>query len=965
MSPDKQLRAIEVFEEASDLSQSEREAWLASACDGDAELRGAVAALLAADSLAPASFLSKPAMEMAAQMLVPQVQASLVAVGTVIGNYRVVRHIGSGGMGTVYEAVDLRLNRPVALKSLLPVYAADPDRVHRFEKEARAASLLNHPNIVSIFDANGDASQGPLFIATELVAGQTLRELSRSAKLEVKALLEVAIQIASALGAAHGAGLIHRDIKPENVMLRPDGIVKVLDFGLAKLVGPSDSDPHGTLANRSMETRLGHVAGTVHYLSPEQVLGKMASSRSDLFSVGVVLYELVTGVRPFEGPTDGAIFDAIVNRAPQRPSLLRAEIRPDFENIILRLLEKDPELRFQSADDLRAALRYVDRGSQGSGSHPPLPLPELPAKRYRRVWPFVAAAAALVGVAWAWMTAKSSPPVAGPTAYSFERQSDEPGEDLFPSLSADGKQFVYASTRQGNWDIYLKRTGGLAAVNLTKDYTGLDTTPSFSHDGTRIAFRSERDGGGVFVMEATGENPRRVSTRGFYPSWSPGDQSLVYCDLDFSNPSRRRRDLLSQLVVVDLANGTERPLKVPRDAMQPAWSPHGHRIAYWGLADSTMQRDIFTIAADGSGVAVALTRDRALDWNPVWSPSGNELYFLSDRGGTMNVWRIAVDERSGQPKGSPEPVTVPAVYARHINIAASGSHFAFVRAEQHTSLFAVRFNLAELRLEGTPVPIGDGRSSVASFSLSPDDTRIAYDTMGDHQEDIWIMNADGTGRRRLTNDRFFDRDPSWSPDGKEIAFFSDRDGKTSNVWAIRADGGGLRRLTDLDPSLSANSIAWSHDGERLLVLPEPQHPAWIPRNGVSSRLTPVPGLEALGWCYLVSWNPPLHPAASDKWLMIVREGAASRVWTYTMTTGKAEPTPIFGVSPFWLPGQRQFVYFRQGKIWIYDLASRKERALLSLAPHDPWQLHVTRDGSRIYFSQTSRDGEIWLGRMGE
>ena len=962
MSPETQHRALEIFAEAADLPPLERERHLASVCEGNRELRGAVDALIRADLGAPASFLSQPAMYIAAGLITPPAP---VIAGTVIGNYRVVRHLGSGGMGTVYEALDSRLNRPVALKLLLPVYAGDPERVQRFEQEARAASRLNHPNIVSIFDANSDANRGALYLATELVTGQTLRELSRGVRLTPKELVDVTIQIASALSAAHTAGIVHRDMKPENVMLRPDGIVKVLDFGLAKLFDPGSSDA------RPLETRTGNIAGTVHYLSPEQVLGSPAGPRSDLFSLGVVLYELCTGVRPFEGPTDGAIFDAIVHRSPAHPSALRPEISRDFESIILRLLQKDPELRFQTANDLRAALRYAIRESQPSGFTLPLaPVPIAPdvpvSRRAWRRWAAAAAALAVCsGVGW-WAGASSAAkPAAGGGAvlHSFERQSDEPGEDLFPSLSADGKQFVYASARAGNWDIYLRRSGGLAAVNLTPDFNGVDTTPVFSHDGTRIAFRSERDGGGIFVMEATGENPRRVSRAGFYPSWSPGDDRLVCSDLDFSNPSRRRRDRKSQLVVVELAGGGERSLPAPPDAIQPVWSPHGQRIAYWGLVANTSQRDIFTIAADGSGAPVAVTNDKALDWNPVWSPSGNELYFLSNRGGTMNAWRVVIDERSGKTKGEPEPVTLPAVYARHLSLAANGSQLAFVRAEAHTSLFMARFDPVALSFEAPPTSIGDGRSSVASFGLSPDETKIAYDTLGDAQEDIWIMNADGTGRRRLTNDRWIDRDPTWSPDGKEVGFYSDRDGETLNAWAIGADGGGLRRLTDLPSSLGINSIAWSHDGQQVLVLPEPLHSAWVPSRGVTTRPTQLPGLQAIDWGYFVAWNPPVNPAESDLWLMVVREAGRMRVWLYHMRSGKAEPTPVFGTSPSWLPGQRQFLFARQGKLWVYDLISGKERAVHSVFPNDPWELRVSRDGRRVYFSQTTRDGEIWLGQM--
>jgi serine/threonine protein kinase len=246
-------------------------------------------------------------------------------------------------MGVVYEAEDLRLARRVAIKILpLEMFAADRrERIQRFEREARAASALNHPNIVSIFDANFD--KGCYYIAMEFVEGRTLRALiaEESKTIESKAVLELVSQTASALGAAHQAGIVHRDIKPENIMVRSDGFVKVLDFGLASVRETSNGAS-------DLRTRPGHLAGTIQYLSPEQALGKAAGARSDLFSLGVVAYELATGVRPFDGPTDGAIFDAILHRIPAPPSILRPTFGDELDAMIQQLLEKDPDLRFQT-----------------------------------------------------------------------------------------------------------------------------------------------------------------------------------------------------------------------------------------------------------------------------------------------------------------------------------------------------------------------------------------------------------------------------------------------------------------------------------------------------------------------------------------------------------------------------------------------------------------------------------------
>ena len=356
---------------------------------------------------------------------------------------------------------------------------------------------------------------------------------------------------------------------------------------------------------------MGHIAGTAHYLSPEQVLGRPAGPQADLFAVGVLLYELSTGVRPFDGPTDGAVFDAILHTAPHPPARFRPELSAGLGNLILRLLEKDADVRFQSAEDLRAALAGLGRGSQGSQPSVTEPIPR--PVRGTGLWPMLGATAGAAAVAAfvTWLVFRPTAPQPRAVPISFELQSHELGEDLFPSLSPDGKQFVFASERNGNLDIYLRRAGGAVTVNLTVDHKGADTTPAFSRDGARIAFRSERGGGGLFVMEATGENPRRIARRGYYPSWGPGNVQIAASTFDFSSPSRRRHG--SQILIADVATGQERLLPGTTDAIQPAWSPHGQRIAYWGLVDNTSRRDLFTIPADGSGPPLAVTTDAALD----------------------------------------------------------------------------------------------------------------------------------------------------------------------------------------------------------------------------------------------------------------------------------------------------------------------------------------------------------------
>jgi eukaryotic-like serine/threonine-protein kinase len=788
VTPEKHRRAGELFDKLVGLSADRQQDYLDVACGSDHELRQYVAGLLDAERQAPGSFLDRPAVQEAVNRIAERAGSSPPVSGTRLGVYSIGGQIGHGGMGTVYEASDTRLGRKVAIKLLPPAFFGDSDRIARFRQEARVISLLNHPNIVSIYDA--ELEQGRCYIATEFVEGKTLRQLIDTRTIDLRSFLDIAIQTCSALAAAHQAGIVHRDIKPENVMVRPDGLVKVLDFGLAKPAVPIS--PHGSqdAANTppAFHSIPGIIAGTVQYLAPEQVLGKAASPQSDIFSLGVTLFELATGVRPFAGPRDAAVLAAIVNQTPVHPSALRPSLGMELDALLMRTLEKDPELRVQTANDLRSALKLLAQRSQPGAIVAALPA-SAPVSargliRRWRVWALAAIVAALCAAGW-FISRSPAPTLAG----QFTRLTDSPTEESYPSLTPDGDRFLYAGAARGKWDIFLQRTGGNTAVNLTANSPDDDSEPALSRDGLRIAFRSERGSGGLFVMESTGENPTRIASRGHLPAWSPDGKSIVYSDDTFVTPSERGTPD-SRLHVIDLTSGAQRDLATG-DALQPNWSPHGYRIAYWGVTRGG-QRDIWTVAAAG-GAPVKVTDDLALDWNPVWSPNGEELYFLSDRGGSMNAWRVKIDEPTGRSSGEPQPFIVPASSVRLLNWAAKGQRFIFSQAERRVALFSIAFDRTRMDVAGEPAPTWAALNDITNFSFSPDGTEIVYDTVGDPHEDLWISKIDGSGRRRLVGGGL-NRAPQWSPNGDEILFYSNRGG-LYDVWLIHPDGSGLRQLT--------------------------------------------------------------------------------------------------------------------------------------------------------------------------
>ncbi|HEY7547155.1 MAG TPA: LpqB family beta-propeller domain-containing protein, partial [Blastocatellia bacterium] len=800
-----------LLDEAMDRDPQSRAAFLEEACAGDEELLREVESLLEAHAQS-APFLSTPALNVAARNLAGERQVSLV--GKQFGAYQVISVLGAGGMGEVYLARDERLGRKLALKLLPQRFTRDADPVRRFEQEARAASALNHPNIITIYDIGEMA--GTYFIAAEYVEGRTVRQMIERGPLRVKDAMDICVQIADALAAAHDAGLVHRDIKPENVIVRPDGYVKVVDFGLVKLTErglleqkPGLGDPH--------RTNPGTVLGTVAYMSPEQAEGVEVDHRSDLFSLGVLMYELLTGVVPFKGGSTVSTLDAIMYLQPASLSSVNQNVSAEMERIVNRALEKDRDLRYQTANDLRAELkrlqRELDSSSIKSGAASSRPKKTQPSVSKPVIAIMAGAILTLAILSFVLWLNRSENIEPSPWLEARSTQiTDFPHEEFFPSLSPDGNTIVYARWSDGDRDIFTQRVGGFNAQNLTESFSGDDTQPAFSPNGAYIAFRSERDGGGVFIMGASGESIRRLSDRGkaYHPAWSPDSQEVIYTDEIVVDP-RNRQVLPHRLWAVNIKT-LEKRLITTKDAAQPQWSPNGYRLAYLA-SDEKTQRDIWTMSPTGDG-DVRVTNDSATDWNPVWSPDGKHLYFVSDRSGGMQLWRVAIDEQTGHVLSAPELVPTPSASSQHISLSRDGKRLAFVNVSLKRNLYRVEIDPKREKLIGQPETLTQGSRLGIDMDISPDGEYLVYTTLADTDEDIAIFNSDGSGEPRLlTDDEYKDRGPRWSPDGKRIAFYSTRSGNFE-IWLINADGTGLRRLTETGNDQAFKPI-WSPDGKRL------------------------------------------------------------------------------------------------------------------------------------------------------
>ena len=892
--------------------------------------------------------------------------------GTSLGNYEIVAPLGAGGMGEVYRARHKTLDREVAIKVLPAHLATDPMALARFEREAKAVAALSHPNILAIHDFGQHGDVRIAYAVMELLQGETLRDRLAGGALPLRKVLQIGADIADGLAAAHDKGIVHRDLKPENIFVTADGRVKILDFGLARQIEPGALGDAETSDGRTVlgRTEPGMVMGTVGYMSPEQVGGRPADHRSDIFSLGCVLYEMASGQRAFRRETAAETMTAILREDP--PELPRdTGVRPAaFESTVRHCLEKRPEERFQSARDLAFALRSLLGSSSSGETATSAVAASAPAPtRGRRP---LALAALVVGAlvfgaiafALGGRYAVSPAPAAGPRVVSFAQATDQPGVETTPSLSPDGKSLVYAKGDGTNMDLYLLRVGGRNPVNLTPDSPTDDRQPAFSPDGERIVFRSERDGGGVFLMAASGESVTRLTDFGYHPSWSPEGSHIAVSPITFVSPSGLQGEITG-LSIVDVKSGQVRALPLKARALQPAWSPDGSRIAYWALRGKTGQRDLWTVAADGSDAGsggVPVTDDAALDWNPTWSPDGRYLYFSSTRGGPINLWRVRIDQRVGNALDEPEPVTTPSTWSGYLSFSRDGTRLAFASQAFQSTLLRVPFDAAREVLTGRPEPILAGTRAIRDHALSPDDKWVAFTEAG-VPEDLFVARIDGTQYRRLTDDAFRDRGPAWSPDGTRIAFYSDRSG-SYDLWTIRPDGSGLAALTN-GAGIPGFPV-WSPDGAAIAF---GSFDSWrvLDAKSSSTRLPPpervVSPTEAFG---PTSWSSGGRIAGQ----IFGFDGATAVLGTYDPANKQFAQVPGDGARrtywcwPVWLNDGRRLIVRRPDGIAVVNAETGASRQLVSVGGAMVGRsVGVSHDNKWITYTETATEGDVWIATL--
>jgi Tol biopolymer transport system component len=799
------------------------------------------------------------------------------------------------------------------------------------------------------------------------VAGEDLSKRIARGPLPLDEALDAARQVAAALHAAHERDIVHRDLKPANVKITREGQVKVLDFGLAKAYGPvAVSGPGGSGPSMTMTTAgtaAGMILGTAAYMSPEQARGKPVDRRTDVWAFGCLLYEMLTARAAFDGETVTDVLAAIVHKEPDW-NALPAAARPRVERVIKRCLVKDPRERVRDLNDVALHLREVasDRGEAAPPTVPSTP----PAPR-RSLIPVIAIGVvgillgAFAGSRWlARPAATGGAAAAGARVTAISQATDLPGVQDAPNLSPDGKSLLYVAGDGGDEDIFLLRVGGENAINLTSALTSNDFDPAFSPDGERIAFGSDREGGGLFVMGATGESPRKIAPEGAHPSWSPDGKKIVYSTERVTNPLAR--NTIASLWVVDVASG-EKKRVYEGDAAQPVWSPNGKRIAFFAVNEG--QRDLGTIPAEG-GTFAAATHDPAADWDPFWSPDDRWLYFFSDRRGGPDLWRIAVDGATGTVSGEPEPVTTGSSRPMQGSISADGHRIALEIDASRGEILKTGFDPVAGHPIGTPSTLFASSSPFTQVSISRDGASIAYRTTAP-RENLFVMQTDGTGRRRLTDDAFRNRGPRWLNNDGWLLFYSNRS-REYQLWVMRRDGTDLRQLVSSSgPGINVPTV--TADGKRVALLVQSKFGA--PQMAIASvdagwfgPGTPAidPEIEsAAGDFFPLSWSPDGSRIAG-------REITEDVPAIYTPGNHTLEPQRDRAGRDFgrwssdavWFPDGRRILAWddRRNVATVWDTGTREVRDIPGLP--GPSELDLSADGRMLIFNRRVTETDIWM-----
>ena len=807
MDPARRSQIEHLYHAALDRTVEERQQFIVAACAGDAELRRELESLLAQD-LAANDLPGLPASEGASNLL-DDAGARGLQTGTQIGPYRIESRMGGGGMGEVYKARDTRLGRFVAIKMLCPG-AEDLARRQRFLREARAASALNHPNIVTIHDVITQG--GADYLVMEHVSGKTLDRVIPRRGLGPGELLHYAVQISDALAAAHAVGIVHRDIKPSNLMITNEGGVKVLDFGLAKLL---EQDPESADSTRSASlTEEGLVLGSVPYMSPEQAEGKPVDARTDVFSFGAVLYEMCTGQRAFQGDSRASILAAVMAKEPLPIEQFAPDTPRELERTILRCLRKDRNRRFQTMLDLKLTLEELKSESDsGRLSRSPELVPQVRTRRKIQATVTAGAVALAFAGGWTWWRFNREPPY---RPLPFAQLTYDGGLSTDPAISLDGQLIAWSSDRagEGNLDIWVQYRGG-TPVRVTHNPAD-EYEPSFSPDGTQIVYRSAQDGGGIYVVSSLGgAEPRLVAPGGNRPRFSPDGSEILIAD-----PGGAQ---LARIVNIAIPGSAPRQLAPEFATVQtPVWSPDGQYLLMIGRKSVDKLIPSAWIVPRNGGAAEPVRFELQSAWLETtamaidaWLPGDRVLGELEIRGNT-HLWLARIRRNPWRLSGI-EQITFGTGSVKNASVSRDGTIVASSE-EMDTDLWGIPIDANQGKVLGEPRRLTQDAAREQYPSISIDGSRLVYSSEQMGASHIWLMDLPSGVRRMLTSSPEFDFRPVISSDGRQIAYISANKAlfmispeKAVSNWVIATSGGPAQKLK----TGSLIIWDWSNDARAL------------------------------------------------------------------------------------------------------------------------------------------------------
>jgi serine/threonine protein kinase/Tol biopolymer transport system component len=849
-------------------------------------------------------------------------------LGQTFGRFVVASPLGRGGMGEVYRARDSELNRTVALKFLSSGDLGSPESVARFLREAQAASALNHPGIVTVYDVVRDGTA--VGIVMELIEGISLRYLCGKPQPAVQ-VADWGRQIAMALAAAHAAGIVHRDIKPENLMLRPDGFVKVLDFGIARHI-------EGSFLNSST----GRVTGTLRYMSPEQVRGEPARPASDIFTLGIVLYELATGVHPFgsEAPMRGAPQESdallapylITTREPRPATEIEPSIPTELNALLMAMLRKDPSARPTAesvADQLLAmpASAAVPITNWWRGRVPSMP----------RIAIASVMLTTILGGAIFWANRGKPPDRAAPVIVEGFPLTGAPGNETNPAFSLDGRQIAYAwdgGESRGEQSIYVRLVDGGNPLRLTSG--AQDDSPVWSPDASRIAFlRYSPAAVQVLVIPALGGAHTLVGTitddrlmRRKLLAWSPDADVLVVADSTGGPTEGSRRSLFA----LRISSGERRQLTSPPvgvDDVEPVFSPDGRKLAFLRKHGALYQFHVI----DTLGGPSRQLGDAENVEGLTWSADLRSLTFCTNASPPRRVQVL--------PAAGGNPVPAPFQLGsgvRDLVISPKDGRMAFVHEQKDRNIWALT------QTGGVFRPLIASTRSDEDPRISPDGRKIAFTSNRGGAYELWVCERDGSNPHPVTSQRTFLGSPAWSPDGRTLAYDAAIGGPAA-IWLVNAEGGPSRRL--LNPPSPGFVPNWSADGAWMYYAARQQ--IWKTRvaGGQPLQVTRHGGFEGF-------------ETFDGKYFYFVKDLASPGIWRVPVAGGEEELLPeLASVHPFrsWDVGREGIYYVESKPKPVLKLFRFRDRKTLVVAdvPQPPQRsergLSVSADGSLILYLQ--------------